>query len=147
MAASGPGEIAVIEERMTAEQYRAIMEEVMLPSVRAMLIPPPQPIYIVMDNSPVHNAHTVNKWFQEHPEVTRISWPARSPDLNPIENLWAEITKKWDHNMVRNKETLITHSTTIWESLRGKDLCQNLVASIPRRLENVIKNRGSYTKY
>lgn len=147
MAASGPGELTAIEERMTAEQYTDILEEVMLPSVRAMLIPPPQPIYIAMDNAPVHNARTVNRWFQEHPEVIRIPWPARSPDLNPIENLWAEITKKWDYNMARNKESLLTHSITIWESLRQTDLCQNLVSSMPRRLDEVIANRGAYTKY
>ena len=51
MSASGPGELTVIEERLTTQQYVQILQDVMLPSVRAMLIPEPQPIYIATDNT------------------------------------------------------------------------------------------------
>ena len=49
MSAFGPGEMTEIEGRLTSHQYVDILEHVMLPSVRAMLIPPPQQIYIAMD--------------------------------------------------------------------------------------------------
>ncbi|XP_066941288.1 dynein axonemal heavy chain 6-like [Macrobrachium rosenbergii] len=37
--------------------------------------------------SSVHNSRVVQEWFKRHPEIIRINWPAKSPDLNPIENL------------------------------------------------------------
>ncbi|XP_050725573.1 aggrecan core protein-like [Eriocheir sinensis] len=96
MSASGPGELAVTEERLTTQQYVQILQDVMLPTVRAMLIPAPQPIYIAMDNAPVHNSKQVEEWFRQHPEVIRIPWPPRSSDFVPIEHLWAGMTREWD---------------------------------------------------
>ncbi|KAK3884018.1 hypothetical protein Pcinc_011687 [Petrolisthes cinctipes] len=44
MAACGPGELVVIDERLNSLQYREILEQIMIPSVRALLIPEPDPI-------------------------------------------------------------------------------------------------------
>ena len=147
MAASGPGELAVVEECLTADQYVRILEDVMLPSVRAMLTPVPQSIYIAMDNAPVHKSHKVKEWLKEHPDVVRIEWPPRSPDLMPIENLWAQMTNNWNWNLLRNKENLIAHAHKTWEDIRTSDLFHNLLQSMPQRLKNVIESRDSYTKY
>ncbi|XP_064100845.1 uncharacterized protein LOC135211469 [Macrobrachium nipponense] len=75
MAASGPGELIVIDERMNSNQYIAILHgQILVPSVRKLLLPYPMPIYIAMDNSAVHNAKAVKKWFQQNPDVVRIDW-------------------------------------------------------------------------
>ncbi|KAK3862751.1 hypothetical protein Pcinc_031410, partial [Petrolisthes cinctipes] len=151
MAACGPGELVVIDERLNSLQYREILEQIMIPSVRALLIPEPDPIYIAMDNSPVHNAAIVTDWFQRHPEVIRIQWPARSPDLMPIENLWSQMVKKWDSNSAKTKVNLVAHAMNIWEAMRPKrgveNICETLVRSMSRRLNSVIECNGSYTKY
>ena len=47
----------------------------MLPSVRA-IYPKPEIIYVVEDNSPVHRAKIVKKWFEEQNDIIRIDWPA-----------------------------------------------------------------------
>ena len=113
MAASGPGELVEIDARMNSSQYISILEEVLVPSVRAMLIPEPEPIYLVMDNSSVHNAQIVKEWFREHPYVIRIEWPAKSPDLNAIENLWGYMNNKWDVSNAKTRECFIRHAKSV----------------------------------
>jgi transposase len=40
------------------------------------------------NNALIHTAHLIREWLQEH-RLDVIDWPPYSPDLNPIENLWA----------------------------------------------------------
>lgn len=45
------------------------------------------------DNAAVHRAKTIKNWF-DRVKVEVLPWPARSPDLNPIGNLWGILARK-----------------------------------------------------
>ena len=39
------------------------------------------------DNARAHRARITNRYL-EQAAIVRLDWPARSPDLNPIEHAW-----------------------------------------------------------
>lgn len=116
-------------------------------------VDPGQRVTFVQDNCSIHTAAVVTDWFQAHGDVIEVlPWPAKSPDLNPIENLWAAAVKSWDdvgfHGVrERNVDQLSEHVTQVWEHFRNGDLCRRLVESMPRRLAACIAANGFYTKY
>ena len=81
-------------------------------------------------------------------EVNSIPWPAQSPDLNPIENLWDELERQ-----VRAHTPLPKNREDLWEILQEEWLnfdtnkYQNLIDSMLRQIAAVIQSKGHPTKY
>ena len=97
------------------------------------------------DNDPKHTSKLAKKWREEH-GVTRIIWPAQSPDQNCIENVW-RILKA---NVQANKPKSVPHLKKIikqeWKALPAK-LAATLVNSMERRIQALLEAKGDYTMY
>ena len=142
----GVGEIYPIDGKFNGDQYLFILKKIMLRSVR--MLNPHGHIYFLHDNSPIHKCKKVQEWLQRQNEIIVINWPALSPDLNPIEHLWARFTSKWNGRQIKTKDTLIKHIENEWEELRkNPDICERLAISMPKRLQEVIDNNGGLTHY
>ena len=77
-----------------------------------------------------------------------LYWPARSPDLNPIENVWGYIMKEWHHQNARTAKAVEDHALAAWECLRrSPNLIAKLVDRMLRRIQAVRDAGGLYTKY
>lgn len=134
-----------LEGRFNAENYRQVLEHIMLPSVRSIY--PNNSFIYQQDNCPVHTANVVKDWFHNN-NVEVLPWPSISPDINPIENVWAIIVKKIYHRnfFPHNSNELWEIIHQCWEEL-DQNIARNLINSMPNRLAQVIEKEGSMTKY
>lgn len=102
---------------------------------------------LMQDNARPHTAQVVRNYLQEV-GVGTMAWPARSPDLNPIEHVWDMLGRQLrDHpNRPNNLEAVGRLLIEIWNGLDQNDI-RTLILSMNRRCEDVIRNRGGNTRY
>lgn len=131
----------------TAKSYRKILDEHLAP------IMDDDAIYM-HDGASIHTAHIIRDWLRDH-MITIMNWPAYSPDLNPIENLWSILKNqiyiyypelREAPNTEQTKEELIDAAQHVWE-LIGDQILVKLANSMPDRVTSVIRANGWYTKY
>jgi len=79
--------------------------------------------------------------------IEHMEWPAVSPDMNPIENLWSEVTRTVDAsaNQPTNLAELRQAVIDAWHALPLQILA-TLIDSIPRRAPALYDARGGHTK-
>jgi hypothetical protein len=75
-----------------------------------------------------------------------FDWPANSPDLNPIENLWSILQQKVDAKKPQTKNELIQVVFEEWNNIEIST-SRKLVESFPKRLQSCVDSEGKSTKY
>ncbi len=95
MSSAGVGPLYFFKTNVTAPVYQEILEHLMLPSADQLF--KDADLIFQQDLAPAHTAKSTKSWLNDH-GVGVLDWPANSPDLNPIENLWGNVKRK-----MRNK--------------------------------------------
>jgi transposase len=99
------------------------------------------------DNATPHTSK-VAKEFLAKSGMQVLDWPAQSPDINPIENLWAIVKQsiRQQKKQPTNLAQLERCVKAVWKTI-PKETIRNLIDSMPRRIQAVIAARGGPTKY
>jgi transposase len=99
----------------------------------------------MQDNDLKHTAHNKKMWILHNtPECLKT--PPQSPDINPIEHLWDQLERKILSHHISSKEDLKIALLEEWNNI-PTSVTFNLVNSVLRRLEAVIKSKGNPNNY
>lgn len=99
------------------------------------------------DGDPKHTAHVVQRWLNRNVSfIPKEDWPSQSPDLNPMEHLWAYLQDKVYAREPRTMDGLQRIIEEEWNRIPTENL-HRLADSMSRRLEAVRMNQGGPTTY
>ncbi|GFX25957.1 transposable element Tcb2 transposase [Trichonephila clavipes] len=129
---------------MTGQRY---IDEVLLPHVRLFRGAVGDKFVFMDDNATCHRTLSVQDCLNSE-GIQRLVWPARSPDLNPIENVWDALGRQvaGRNYPPTNKNTLIHALTEEWDKL-PQQLLDNVVQSMVRRVECCITLHGGHIPF
>ena len=121
---------------LTAIRYR---DEILIPLVRPYAGAVGPGFLLMQDNARPHVAGVCQQFLQEE-GIDAMHWPARSPDLNPIEHM-RDIMSRSIH-----QRHVAPQTVQVWEEI-PQETIRHLIRSMPRRCREVIQARGGHTHY
>lgn len=140
---SGVGKLVVIDGILDQYKMKALLEDTLMPSAHALF--GLNDWIFQQDNDPKHTSNLVKQFLVDE-EVQTMIWPSQSPDLNPIENLWAWLDVKCKDRHLMNHAELFENLNKAWNAFTVEELSR-LVDSMPRRCAEVIENKGKWISY
>ncbi len=143
MSACGVGSLHIWKVTINAERYIQVLEQHIFPSRRRLF--QGRPCIFQHDHARPHTASITTSWLRRR-RIRLLKWPACSPDLSPIENIWRIIKRKMRQRRPKTVEQLEACIRQEWDNNRIPKL-EQLVSSVPRRLQTVIKRRGDATQW
>jgi transposase len=101
----------------------------------------------MQDNASFHASNHSTEWLQNN-NIKVLKWPANSPDLNPIENIWGILTRVVFANGKQYKgvQELTNAIKDAWDLISEETLI-NLNDSMYHRLISVIAEKGKNINY
>ena len=97
------------------------------------------------DNASIHRANVVETALSRW-KVPLLPWPALSPDLSPIENLWSYVSGRLRGRVFSNPDALFEAAQQEWAAVPPAVLA-SLYDSMPNRCRLVVQGRGHPTRF
>ena len=107
----------------------------------------PDEFVYVDDNARPHRARIVQDYMADE-TIERMEWPAKSPDLNPIENVWGTMKQRLSRRLLpeHSMDDLRNMLLEEWDNISTR-MIRMCIASMPRRIQACIDANGGYTRY
>ena len=136
-------EPVVIAGNLNTVCYR---EDILLPHVVPFLQAHPD-MTLRHDNATTHRTGSMADFLQDR-NFSVLPWPAKSLDLNPIENVWELLDRRVRARAIpaRNVRELAGALVEEWGYILQQELA-NLVQSMRRRCTAVLNADGAHTRY
>lgn len=140
----GKTPIATISTKMNSDNYIELLDSVLIPFMENKM---DDNFIFQQDNAAIHVSKKTMSWFSER-NIRVMEWPARSPDLNPVENLWGILARRV-YSGGRQFGTVSALQKCVreeWNKIQQTTL-DNLIDTMPNRIFETIRKNGKTTKY
>ena len=128
---------------MDAAKYKLhCLQRVVVPTVENLRQQGRAPVFM-QDGARPHTAHANLAYLGSKGVLIIENWPARSPELNPIENLWALIQRKVSDRGPTDEEELRAMVQEEWDAI-PQALIDEYVLSFQERLEECRRVKGQH---
>jgi transposase len=152
ICARGRVGMCTFTENMDRHLYRQILNENLYDN--ASSIYGRQRWVFQQDNDPKHTSRDVQADLRLKLPGRVLPWPSYSPDLNPMENIWAilkRIVEKEVKKMVAQKKNVsrdvfVSLVEEGWKRI-GDDVILSCIRSMSDRIQACIEAEGGHTKY
>jgi hypothetical protein len=138
-------------KNITAGEYQDVLKATLLPEGKRIFNAKGVAQWqLQQDNDPSHREGPViiQEWSSSHSSSITVlgKWPPNSPDLNPIENVWAYVQGKVNSLGCKSFEEF---KLAVLDQVKAVPLSMlnNLFNSMPKRMAKVIQLEGDKTKY
>ena len=140
---AGVGLIQRVHGNINSEAYIQILKDSMVPSAGAAF---GQDFVFQQDNAPCHTSKMTTNYLLCN-RINVLPWPPQSPDMNPIEHMWDELERRlYKQEKATSLDDLYLKLQSVWYDI-PIEVVRNLISSMPRRVEALLKARGGITKY
>lgn len=141
ITARGALRIEIFSENLKAPKYKKILQK----KIGEMDTLYPEGWIFQHDGSGVHRADTIQEVLDELEEEP-IKWPPYSPDLSPIENIWAWLKHQVYSDMPSSIRSLKLSIKKHWNRIDFTFL-RPYFNSMNKRMTMIIENEGRKIKY
>jgi len=145
ITSQGVGYPCSLPEGIDGPTYLTILKEELVSTIN-LYFQDFKGVIFQQDGAGPHRAKVVQDYFRRQ-KYSVLPWPAHSPDLSPIENLWAGLKKRLEEKHGEIPKAQLWKVVEDEWNATGTEFCKKLFASMPERLAAVIKAKGGYTKY
>lgn len=127
-----------VEGKINSKKYQEILKHTLLPICDKNVS------VFQQDNATPHKSKDTLTWLKDN-GINVIDWPAKSPDLNIVENIWGIIS-----NLLYSEKINYESIPALKEAIKKQfdlislETISNLYESFPNRLTDVLLRKGGF---